>query len=439
MPRLTAALAAVLLVVAALLGSLLLNAQTLHGSELLYTTPPSSGEAENTSTNTAATTTVTITTTTAPRSTPTQPPCRNESLVWAQYSGAIFGKGILAACLDGKDVEVEFHFIISGSEVEYGGVITVRGEVLVSVYSYPLSISLVTGDGKAIYIARASGDRVDVSDYYRFKYSSSISTDLTETLRNVTSVIIEMPFNTTSATYTLKGVGEVEVYVPRCSLDVTVILNKTKSNVEVPQGYRGVTLEAPGDGDASLSVLAYNEGGTAVVDVFVSARADKSEAAADMAVIALEWLLTHGILQGVGEEDLSGASQAVMGVILDFCSRGSSLSIVVYWNGTAWDWMEKPPFTPTTATPMPTPTTTTVSPITTKVVDLLSKTRSRVQAEEGKAEARGVMESGLANTKPGTSVTSVAGAETALPVSLLVGLTVGAVAAVATWLLARRV
>ncbi len=288
---------------------------------------------------------------------------------------AIHGKGVLATCLDSEGgVEAEFYFKISGNEVEYGGVITVKGGATITVYSNPLGISLITEDGETIIMARPTGDQVNVSDYYRFKYTSSIPSEVSGVLQNASRVVVEMPFNTTGSSFTLKGASGVELYIPMCSLDVKVILNKTESSVDVPQGYRGVTLEAPGGGNVSLSVLAYNEGGSAIVYITVYAKADHSKAAADTAVSAMEWLWSRGILQGVSGEDLSEASQTVAGVISEFCSRGSSLSITVYWNGTAWEWIERPMFVLTMATPMPTPTVTTVSPIATKTVRTVSTT-----------------------------------------------------------------
>lgn len=308
------------------------------------------------------------------------------------------------------------------------------------MYSNPLGISLLTEDGETIIVTRPTGDQVDVSNYYEFKYTSKIPTEVSRVLENVSRVVVELPFNTTSASLTLKASSRVELYIPTCSLDVVVILNKTKSSVDVPEGYRGVALEALMGENVSLSVLAYNEGGSATVHITIYAKASHSNVAADTASSAVEWLWSHGILQGVNKEDLSGASQTVIDVISEFCSKGSSLSVMVYWNGTAWKWVERPLYVPTMATPKPTPTTTIVSPTTVKTMRSTSTMSPEVDLyikETGAVEARRVVESGVTSAPLGAGTTSTAG--TALPVSLLAGITVGVVAALAAWLLLRRI
>ena len=439
MLRVTAALAFALLVAAAIVAGITLNVQAVHGAEPLYTTPRDT-EASGTSTATTLTvTTITTTTPSPPETTSAQPPCRNETVIAAYYeAGAIQGKGFLATCIDdGKSVEVHFYFMISTSEVRYGGLIATRGGATVQAYSNPLTISLTAGDGRVIVVANAAGDQVNVTDYYKFEYTSSLPAEASGLLQNATSVIVEMPFNTTSASFTLKGVGEVEVYVPMCSLDVKVVFNKTSSSVDIPRGYRGVTLEAPGGESVNIAILAYNEGGSAVVRITVYAKADHSSNAANMAVGALEWLWSHGLLQGMDGEDLSRASQVVANVISEYCSRGDSLSILVYWNGSSWEWWETPMYKPVSATPVATPTSVDLYSATTTTMKATSLTVSKSTSPAVATEAQAGTGPLGAKATLGASGTSAAG--WAAPSGLLAGLMVGVVAALAVWLLVRRV
>lgn len=383
-------------------------------------------------TATLATTTLTVytvSTATATSSTASKPPCRNESMAAAYYSaGQVYGKAFLAVCPGGGRVAVEvFYFEIGGGYVEYEGIIWAEGSPL-QAYSSPLNIWLALKDGRIVQAARASGDPVNVSTRYHFKYKARIPYNLSGVLEEASRVVIEVPLTVAGSTLKPRATGDVRVN-NACRLQAWVALNKTESRVDAPQGYSIVSLETPSGGAWRLRLQAFNCNGSAVVLVETYTVAGRQAQAANLAASALDWLLSHGILGGLSRGDVSGAAKALASAVHSLCGRPGTYSVVVYWNGSSWVWAEKPVILrPVTVTTKLEPSTYTSS--------LEASGASPTPGPRGLGGgSEGAGRGGAGAHAPPGGGSGRAGAG----LSLAAGVVVGVVAAVVARLLAGRV
>lgn len=352
------------------------------------------------------------------------------------------GGGILYGCVNGTVVVViRFNFVVERNESTYH-VEAFAWKGNVEMPENPLGLVLVFSSGYHLVLERPSGGNVSIEagDRYEVTWSGKGLPEFLE-FKDIKQVKVWAEVLLNGSNLHLEAWGVPEYYEPICDIRVVILLNRTNTRVELPEGIAHVTIRGTRYYPYFVVTVYQEKESYASIEILISTRESLLSNISLTMPSIIEWVAEKGLVTGFSLEDAKEIGHMLLWLIQGLCEPWGSGKAVIYWNGTSWTHISPEQITGPLLTPTPAPTrTTTASTPSVTTIEYISTTSPSVAEteEHGIASAthRYVEEAtgGLLSEQQGTTEASRAFGGT----PLVTGVALGLVAALVTWMLVRR-